>query len=406
MIDDKLHKDPEIQRRFTEMQKQFIGSIRRKSPSLEKYGFLHATPVLVREDNNFKEVYETLMTAVQSLVLNYNKDKELQKIVTISPRALDLMGCCSKQYDMGSLRPDFLIDEQGNFKINEINARFAFNGYMISRLMNESLDMDGLSVSSLKMDTLGAFRRISGNTSVIKGREPDWGISIYSEALSNLGYSSDFVKPEELTPDGILKARGKKLESIVIELQQDEILNTFNKDIVRALQNHPHLNDLRTILIAHDKRMLDALYKPEIMLKYITPKQYQIIKPHLIETYAINKPEDMRKETLKDKKNWVLKHAKKGKCLQVYIGSELDDKEWSSACEEAKKGPFIAQKKIEQKKITIYTPHLGEYPVELFGMLMGVDGKFISQGAYRGTFKDPTSLTDGWIFVPPAIEKN
>lgn len=415
MFDDSLHKSKTYQKNFEKNQKNFTASLINRSPHISKYGFIHYVPLLVekRDDKEYFKFYETLMSIIRGIVLNYKNDKEVQKIISVSDKALELLDCCKnscRDYEMGTLRADFLIDKNKNFKMNEINARFPFNGYFISYHINESLGLGDLKRDGIfELETIkeipNSFERIFGNTLVIKDSEPDWDIKLYWEYANSKGKRFFKINPKSLKVKEKRFFGDKSLEAIVLELKQREILADFNKKCVIALQNYPHLNDLRSVLIAHDKRLLAVLFNKKLLKRYSGEEERKIIEPYLIETYALNNETDMKEKFIRDKDEWVLKHALKGKSKELYIGAELSKEEWAKTCEEAKNGPFVFQKKVEEYNFSVYFPHLKHFKLPLFGMLLGIDGKYISQGMYRGQAYDPTGLWDGHVSLPCAIKE-
>jgi hypothetical protein len=397
IFDDSLHRNKKIQQNFLQLQKQLSLS---EYPSIDKYGFVHATPIIVgREDNSqYKEFYETLMNVVRRIIVNYRGDGDVKKIIHLPEKFQQLLGFCSEDYNLGTLRPDFLIDGRMNFKMCEINGRFPLNGYFITYLMNQSFrrvkefrKLEPLEENDMIPEY---FERIFGNTSVLKIAEPNWDIALYGEYLEKKGKKLEIVHPKNKDL--------KNLESVIVELRQPEILEHLLVEQVRELQNHPHLNDLRTILIGHDKRLLAVLYDKKLLGRYATSSERKIIEPHLIETYFTNYEIP---GFAANKDEWVLKHALLGKSKHVYIGKEMSMDEWVRACLHVKKEPFIIQKKVKEHRFSIYLPHLGEIKNPIYGTLLGVDGKFISQGLLRTIYEDKTRFSSGFMSLLPVLRK-
>jgi hypothetical protein len=417
MFSDVLHKDKDIRRNFTNMQRKFIDSLKKQTDCSDRYGFLHSTPLIVSQESQkeFKEVYEVLMKAVKRIILNYEKDENIRKILPLSKSSRNLVSYCDFSYDMGTLRPDFLINRDMEFKFNEINARFPFNGYFISYYMNNSLASIGefqkqeISKLSELDNILFEFDRLKGEVSIIKRKEADWDILFFAENMIRRGKKVNHFYAEDLELKNKNKEKklfvgDKELDSIVIELTQQELENNFNEDKIRSLKNHSHINDIRTILLGHDKRMLAVLYNDEILSRYLNKQEKDILKPHLIETYSFHSLDNLT-DILQSKDRWVLKPALKGKMKDLYIGDKVSEKKWRQAFEKAQKEPFIVQKKIDEHEFDIYLPHLNTCKVALSGLLLGIDGRFISQGVYRGFAQDPTSLWNGCMFIAPALYK-
>ena len=413
MWNDSLHKDKLYRKDFNENQKRFSGALNENSEHLIKYKFTHSIPLIVDKNDNkiYKEFYETLMRVVKRIVINYDIDSDIQKIIQLPERAVELINAADYQYHLGSLRPDFLVDESMNFKMNEINARFPFNGFFHCFYVNDSLNSldilknDGVS-SILEINNLpDSFKRIYGNTLLLKDSEGDWDVKLYWEYLKNKGKEFYKIKPEKLEINEGKFFGDNNLESVVMELKQREIMKHLTPEHIKLLGKYNQLNDIRSVLIAHDKRLLAALYDKDILCKYATEDERQVLLSHLIETYAINSPGDLKNEYIENKDKWVLKHALKGKSKQLYLGEDYNGDDWLKICKSTKGEPFVAQRRVLEHEFDIYMPHIDNFKIPLYGMLMGVDGKFISQGVFRGSDYDITGIWDGFMFVPIAIQK-
>jgi hypothetical protein len=399
MIHDFLQRDSYAQKHFLELQKKFVASVNSRTSHSGKYGFLHSLPFVFDrgDDQSFSRLYGILAKSMRYVIENYFNDPEIFETIVLPEKAKSLIRECG-DLRLGTFRPDFLIDENGNYKINEINARFPFNGFFISHYLNEGLNQIspevGVSSNHSLEDIFSKFSRMSGRIFVAKRLERDWDISFFREEVPN----TDFVFPE------MLEDLVDDCDSVVLELQQGEILRSFNSGLVSKLNSKSHLNDLRTILIGHDKRLLALLCDRNFVLKYLSKDDVDFLQPYLIETYAMNNVADLGfVEAEKDE--WVLKSALKGKGKDVYLGVNLSLEEWKKVCEKALNEPFVLQRKVDEKNFKIYIPYLGEVDSNISGMLLGIDSDYISVGCCRGTFEDPTTISDG-VFSTPSTFKN
>ncbi len=409
MFDDSLHKSTSYTNGFEKRQERFIRSLEAKSGHTKKYGFAHSIPLVVsREDHEkFRKFYEAFIGVAKRIALAYNSDKDIQEVMPLPEKARHLLSLCSREYSIGSARPDFLIDQNMNFKINEINARFPFNGFFISDVLERTLfDLDDSESRAKIPDIPGAFERVFGNTLVLKDSESDWDILLYWKYVSERGKHVYQIKPADLTIKNRLFFGDPSLESIVLELKQREILRDLLPSHIESLSSYSHLNDLRTILVIHDKRLLSVFSTQSLFQRYANEEERRLIEPHLIETYAINTESDFQERFCSDKDLWVLKHALKGKGRECFIGSDYSEKEWKEICDIAKRGPYVAQGKIDQKEFTLYFPDSQYHQLHLSGMLLGFDGKFISQGMYRSKIPATQVSKNQNLILPFIIKDN
>ena len=67
------------------------------------------------------------------------------------------------------------------------------------------------------------------------------------------------------------------------------------------MQKYPHINDLRTILIGHDKRLFAVLSDNSLIQKYADEKEERLLMNHIPETRAINNSLDITLEIESEK---------------------------------------------------------------------------------------------------------
>jgi len=393
-ISDILHKDEGIQGDFKQLQSAFNFYLSEKYRGARKFGFIHATPLIVSGD--FREFYNTLMSVVKRVALSFD-EPSIRDVFKIPDELRAILQNCSPEYSMGTLRPDFLVGQDENFFINEINARFPTNGYFISHgasyaisRMNRWRKKGIGQLEEISEIPLLFSRRLGQNVVVLKRSEPNWDISLFEEYIKSQEGSVEYFQEFCKNPE----------KGVVIELKQREIPEFFNGVDINEFQKQRHINDFRTILVAHDKRLLSILSDENILRNYASTEERKIIMPHIPFTKVINDSGDI--DDLKDRGEWVLKHALKGKSKNVYIGREMSEDAWERACLLAQGGNFVAQRYVKQKEFSIYVPHLGLTKMNLEGMLLGMDGQFISQGNYRGKINDTTRLWDGILSIPPS----
>jgi len=377
---------------YIQKQVVFSQAIEERFGIPKKYGFIHAIPLTSR-GSEFREFYEALVNGVSSIVRAYPQSKVLQELIPLKPQTVDYISGL-EDYISGTLRPDFLIDENGEFQVNEINARFPFNGYMSSYAMNESMGFVwGAGVSELSNIATEFDLRVPGViVYAMKESEPDWGVGIYREYLRENGrrlLSGDGFEEGGLSND---------YNSVIFELTAPEIEERIAFGVLDSYVAAPHINDLRSTLIAHDKRLF-AVLSDESAGDFVSSDDLDLIRRHIPYTASMNVSRDFS-FLLKNKDDWVIKHAAKGKGKDVYVGEDLSPYNWRTIYGRAIGGDFVAQRKVVQKEVEVFLPHLGMVPVNLEGMLLGFDNKFLSEGAYRARYSDPTRLTNGFMFLP------
>ncbi|PYI04462.1 Clavaminate synthase-like protein [Aspergillus sclerotiicarbonarius CBS 121057] len=285
----------------------------------------------------------------------------------------------------GSWRPDFLVENSGpesdsieSFRITEINARFSFNGFMYVAYGQEALGNlhDGLGLVPAT-DPVKIFGALLGLFQfdrplyLLKGEEPGMDIHMFIDfAKRYLKMTPRLITPAELrllpdsqatggyklcclvadqgeaslghSPFFITSGQGDKLEEIFqigLELHQHELF-ALDPDVLRQISLRC-FNDMRTILLVHDKRML-GIVKQEIPTlvarKVLRPEDCDVLERGIADTIIPGAPEldDLigLSALLPDlRKMFLLKPIRGGKGAGIVFGDEIDPEEWLTTLE-------------------------------------------------------------------------
>ncbi|KAL7919853.1 Clavaminate synthase-like protein [Trichoderma austrokoningii] len=286
----------------------------------------------------------------------------------------------------GSWRPDFLIEDipsadgtvQENFRITEINARFSFNAYMHAVFGHTALEETGMARYGLLpattpekvIDGLFTLFRKDRPLHLLKGKEPGVDIAMFVEAVRRrTGLTPRVISPsdlrlvihEKVKPGYMLCAIAKKptchaapstaspiyhtedgehveqIFQVGLELHQDE-LAALPLVILQELSKLC-FNDLRTIFLVHDKRMLGIIKEElqgQVARGVLTQEQSVILDHGIADTYLPGSPEmhtilANSKENPEIRKHFLLKAIRGGKGEQISFGDEMTGEEWVAA---------------------------------------------------------------------------
>ncbi|KAL4786817.1 Clavaminate synthase-like protein [Aspergillus varians] len=284
---------------------------------------------------------------------------------------------------LGSWRPDFLVEEDSagkeNIRITEINARFPFNGFMHLAYGVQALADLGVCgagnglVGAADFDSFinGMLQLFRPGLPVhlLKGEEP--GIDIHmvvDYAKRHLGFTPRLITPADLRlfPDEQCKDRmalycvveednavsrststvindqGERLEKIHqvgLELHQRELFS-LSPEMLRQLSTRC-FNDLRTVLLVHDKRML-GIVKQElrsmVARNILTPSQADALDSGIADTILPGSPELMQltkrcKMSPDLGAQYIRKPVRSGKGNGIVFGEDLNQAEWVAGLE-------------------------------------------------------------------------
>ena len=412
-------------------------------------------------------------------VENWHKETQLgealRDIVKLPPRINNILLAHAKEHNealvaacqkLGSIRPDFIVEKQPNgehsFQICEINARFALNGYLLSYFLNEvarvsscspSTKMNKLKATSIphvhsflddfysrvglfdpEIDTIWFIREVEPleqDLSILKENHPD---KFHSVSPRRLGIENDNLV--NLDTKQIIR-------SCILEIHQHELFN-LDENILRKLlelsDKGKCLNDLRTVLLIHDKRLLSILsgYYAQILDDLLPGsdkkcvKYKEALKQGVIRSIPIQTVFSQRSNM----KNWMFlsgghensilcKPSFNGKGKGIRISHEFatfdnfceyvrenhfydDSKGQYDYQEYFKTGilqPFIkvATKWVPQVLGEVGNTRIEDVELSIVGTFLNLDGIYYGPGIFRLNNEPIIALTRGGKVMVPAL---
>jgi len=429
-----------------------------------------------------KKVSKIIERGITAVVENYFTDRRLhESFLRLSEHARWLLKLVESQpYKIGSWRPDILFPDEcsDKFVVCEINARFPFNGFYASHAKNSAItelphlaNVPIMPVSELE-GIPEAFSGVFDSTKcigILKSTTPDrgWDVNLFRNSMSgkrkrnkessnNLQgdlvdiANSDASVPSFLDPPNISRhlsetfqcdggarfvdpwdlhvgADGKLYDSIggpieqfALEISQKELLD-MPRDVIRILLTEcRYINDIRTILLTHDKRMLSVLTSPEVMKDYMSPSDMQVLQNYIIQTYVCGCQEhsDVILEASRHRSEWILKPNSGGKGVGIVFGRDCSDSKWREMLGDANFAQYVLQRVIKQKVFSIYTGPTqisgdnssvenGFKDMLLVGLWHCFNDKFLGPGIFRASSLDHPIVNvaggNGLIFSPVVL---
>ncbi|KAJ5184506.1 hypothetical protein N7472_009346 [Penicillium cf. griseofulvum] len=331
------------------------------------------------------------------------------------------------------------------FRICEINARFCWNGFMHGGFGQDSLSAFNIESRGLMHcvdaeSILGGLFNLFDNKlplHLVKGEERGIDIFMFIEfAKKRLGIKPRLISPEALriipdpskdtgfklcclaqagAVDTITTESGELVEEVHqvgLELHQREI-NALDPEIKRQISVRC-FNDMRTILLAHDKRML-GLVREEletlVSRGIITRRQAECLDRGITPTIlpgsaALDQfiTACIASEVLQ--KEYILKPIRGGKGAGILFGDEVPYSTWLALLEEmrcpkleAGKTLFVVQRKIDQPKYDVLLSEGNPQRCHMVGTYHAVNGEYLGLGTWRCSPGRLCAVSDGatWI---------
>ncbi|OJJ32900.1 hypothetical protein ASPWEDRAFT_174330 [Aspergillus wentii DTO 134E9] len=404
-------------------------------------------PVLVtpRHKQQVEVLSEALSAAIIDIVNRWWKDTEARfpERMPIEPFEEDLLRWLDSQPTdvispfetrAGSWRPDMLLEpavEGGieNYRICEINARFCWNGFMLTAIGQQALlDMGvgrngvkGVTDPEIMKNGLNSLYNRDLPLHLCKGEEYGYDIHLYTYYAESIGIKPRFVHPADLrliespqSPGGyrlyclaqdnpqntITNAAGETLEEvhqIGLELHQRE-LAAMSAEMLQQLSLRC-FSDMRSILLVHDKRLLGIVLQELdnlVARNVLTTEQAAILNRGIVPTTLPGSPQltdfitqSRKSETLKNA--YILKPVRSGKGAGILFGDQLSQEEWLAKLEPMRNPRLVAgmttyvvQQRVEHNLYKVFLHESdGVQHFPFIGTFMMMHGKFLGLGLWR-----------------------
>ena len=128
------------------------------------------------------------------------------------------------------------------------------------------------------------------------------------------------------------------IDHFILEIDQNCLCNEMDREILlHILKYRTHMNDIRTILLVHDKRLLAVLTDGSIMRDYVCGRDVELLQKYIIKTYVLGECPGVVSEALlrlpshntggsggsvEDRSGWLLKPRGGGKGVGILFGKD------------------------------------------------------------------------------------
>lgn len=281
---------------------------------------------------------------------------------------------------------------------------------------------------------------------LLKGNEIGYCIhTLVKYARDNLGIRARFITPTDLRLLKDAKAKGgnrlccrvphdvdqdneptvfehegelwEEIHQVSLELQQRE-LRALSPEMLQQLSLQC-FNDLRTVFLVHDKRMLGIVLQevPSLVARGIlTPEQGDILRNGITETILPGSPEldDLMSRCrhnpqLKDE--FILKAIRSGKGDGILFGTDLDQDTWTSKLDflrnpsiSSGETKYVVQRRIKQPLYDLVVDRVGKVRYPLVGTYHAVHGQLLGLGTWRFSAGNVTAVANGGAWCCSVLE--
>ena len=366
-------------------------------------------PVVIGEDYllELNRLCPILCKAIVKVVSAYFADERIRQIYQLHPvleKALKL--AAHRTYEPGFYRPDFLYDRNSHARICEIGSRYPLNGWMISYYQNliyeqlydlSTTTLEVISAQKQVLNVLIDLWDLSLPVGCIHDEEKGTEILFVKRELLRSGGSCISVRPQDLElRNGAIVFQNLPLNQFILEIDREE-LGKFKPEVLDQLvRQGNYFNDVRTLILVHDKRILSVFWNEDIMRDYLSEEEYAFLKPYLIPSFVIKNEEEID-PYLYGTQNLILKLNSGGRGIGAYLKNDCYLDEWESVLRNHWKH-YMIQHFVDQE---VY--EIGGLSQYLVGMLLCRNDQHFGPGLFRGSAESVVNVYQGRARIFPVL---
>ena len=370
--------------------------------ALEKESYyrewLYDLPIIVRQStyDRLKDAHDILHRLIRHFVLHYDRYADL---MPISEKARQIIAQWSdRAYNVGTFRTDLIFGWDGSMKFIEITCRFSLNGYFLGPMMNiygeqylersRSDSFSNINPYESLLDHIEKLRGDTGDIYVLVGDDRGNESKLYNQLYSLMGVTVHFINYRDI--DSRLDDMAGQL--IVMELSLEEI-ESLDISTIHKLSTQKIINDIRTILLIHDKRFFSVLGNNEFLRDVLSTEEIILFKSYCLPTYAWEATDvELRDDVRMNKNKWIIKHRSLGKSKEIYAGVNQTNAAWGTVVD-GLDHQYTVQRWLEQRIFpgSVDTAQYNDY---VTGTLLFFDEHFYGFGDFRTSSNPVINKTD------------
>jgi hypothetical protein len=396
----------EYQEKWNVLFTEYFG----KKAELSRSTFANSTVIVTPEYNQqMIRLSSILNKACEAIVLNYFKDERIRKQYQLDQELERLLEKANKKsYSQGFYRPDFLYDVNNQAKICEIGARYSLNGWMISyyiALINDDLYSNDTELISGNPDLKNLIKDLykelapCGKVALVHDNEKGTEIFLMQKELAKRGLELLSVKPQDLklSNDSIC-VDGQPVLQFILEMDREELKKIRPEVMDKLIEQNSYFNDIRSLILIHDKRVLSVMYDVEIMSDYLTEVEYSFLQDYLIPSFVITNPKECDDYIYTDQ-NLILKLNSGGRGIGAYIKNECSIEEWEKIIR-LHWNEYLIQHFVDQKEF----PDIeNNRQIHLVGSLLCKNNLTYGSGLFRGSDESVVNVHQGRALIYPFL---
>jgi hypothetical protein len=381
------------------------------SISLKDIAAFSKNPVKVSADYilQMNRLCEILNKSFEAIVAHYFSDSRIRDIYQLDAGLENILQLASTQpYQVGFFRPDLLFDQNGQAKICEIGARYPLNGWILSFFTTQFFD----SVAEKKKEELNRNQQLQALVEDICGlfpakdtiallhdQEKGTEVFYFKNEFQERGFHFIQAKPQDLVvKEDTIYAGNDPVYQFIFEMDREE-LRKFRPEVLEAIVSQGiYFNDIRTLILIHDKRVLVTLFNEAIMRSYLSAEEYAFLRPFLINSQIIQSADECQ-PFIDSPTNLILKRNSGGRGVDAYVKNNTTPEVWEKLIRNEWTS-FMIQEYVHQYE---YADQEEVNFMHLIGMLLCYNGRCYGPGIFRGSDEAIINVHQGRGLIYPVL---
>lgn len=350
--------------------------------------------LLTREQNdNMAFIQECLLGSINHFVSNVEKYSQL---MPLSDRVMDILAICQRfPYRPGGYRTDFVVTAQGQVKIIETSARFALNGFVRSGIVNGFAERwateRGIETQSQYPHFFRALENyVDGGNEIILLKNDSFNEGRYLTTLFGAaGYRVDVLEIEDLARNADRLATSM----CVAQLSHDELF-ALPDDVIEAMMEGNLLNDLRSVLLLHDKRFFALLWDDAFRDDALGPEKSQAFKEFVTPTFTPVAHPELWAQLPQSADEWIVKPTALGMSHGITARPAVTETEWLDALATSDPQATVFQPFLPQRRFSGIVGSEVRTNDYVTGTLLFFEGGYFGPGMFRASSHPVTNVGD------------
>lgn len=387
---------------------QLFSEYFQKETVLNSDYFASSSVTLSSEYNGeMNQLCSVLNKACTSIVLNYFEDERIRKYYQLDDDLETLLKKSNNvAYNQGFYRPDFLYDKNDQPKICEIGARYPLNGWMISYYLqlikNQASANEDKKENNLENLIDDLYNQFIPHQKIVLLHDDEKGTEIFylQKELKGLEIELISAKPQDLIlSNDSIYINGEPVSQFILEMDREELKKIRPEVLDKLISEQSYFNDIRTLILIHDKRVLAVMYDASIMKDYLSKEDYSFLQKYLIPSFVITESSGCD-IFINSEENLILKLNSGGRGIGAYVKKDCTTREWEKIIRE-NWNKYLIQHFVDQQE---FTDIENNRQIHLVGMLLCKGDKNYGSGLFRGSDETVVNVHQGRALIYPILD--